>query len=152
MVREMDGLHVSYGGTSLSIPFSLLEIWWLKLQVKSCSEMGIPVLRPPEQWLNQIEFASYSPVYAERLWYMYALHYTSSKSSMEAFWLFISCISFCIMSIWSFSSLMVFCSSSFSCSSRSIYEKNNQGYDIKQFRNYPLWTLCTSKLFHPSLL
>ena len=46
-VRDMVGL--SYGATSLFTTCSVLEIWWLKLQLKSCSEMGVPVLRPPEQ-------------------------------------------------------------------------------------------------------
>ena len=35
-VTEMVGL--SYGGTSLSISCSLLEIWWLKLQLKSVAD------------------------------------------------------------------------------------------------------------------
>ena len=39
---------LSYGATSLFTTCSVLEIWWLKLQIKSCSEMGVPVLRPPE--------------------------------------------------------------------------------------------------------
>ena len=39
---------LSYGATSLFTTCSVLEIWWLKLQLKSCSEMGVPVLRPPE--------------------------------------------------------------------------------------------------------
>ena len=42
---------LSYGATSLFTTCSVLEIWWLKLQLKSCSEMGVPVLRPPEQLL-----------------------------------------------------------------------------------------------------
>ena len=45
-VREMVGLF--YGATSLFTTCSVLEIWWLKLQLKSCSEMGVPVLRLPE--------------------------------------------------------------------------------------------------------
>ena len=45
-VREMVGL--SCGTTSLFTTCSVLEIWWLKLQPKLCSEMGVPVLRPPE--------------------------------------------------------------------------------------------------------
>ena len=39
---------LSYGATSLFTTCGVLEIWWLKLQLKSCSEMGVPVLRPPE--------------------------------------------------------------------------------------------------------
>ena len=39
---------LSYGAMSLFTTCSVLEIWWLKLQLKSCSEMGVPVLRPPE--------------------------------------------------------------------------------------------------------
>ena len=46
MVREI--VHLSSGGTFLSIYCSLLEIWWLKLKLKLCSEIGDPVLRPPE--------------------------------------------------------------------------------------------------------
>jgi hypothetical protein len=45
-VREMVGLL--YGGTFLSTSCCLLEIELVKLQLKSCSEMGVPVLRPPE--------------------------------------------------------------------------------------------------------
>ena len=41
-------VDLSYGATSLFTTCSVLEIWWLKLQLKSCSEMGVPVLRPPE--------------------------------------------------------------------------------------------------------
>ena len=39
---------LSYGANSLFTTCSVLEIWWLKIQLKSCSEMGVPVLRPPE--------------------------------------------------------------------------------------------------------
>ena len=41
-------VSLSYGATSLFTTCSVLEIWWLKLQLKSCSEMGVPVLRLPE--------------------------------------------------------------------------------------------------------
>ena len=43
-VRETVGLAI--GATSLSISCSFLEMWWLKLQLKSWSEMGVLILRP----------------------------------------------------------------------------------------------------------
>ena len=46
-VREI--VDLSSGGTCLSISSSLLEIWWFKLQLKWFSEMGVPILRPPER-------------------------------------------------------------------------------------------------------
>ena len=56
-VREMVGL--SYGATSLFTMCSVLEIWWLKLQLKLCSEMGVPVLRPPEMTFSTQSYAIY---------------------------------------------------------------------------------------------
>ena len=49
-VREI--VDLSYGATFLFTTCSVLEIWWLKLQLKTCSEMGVPVLRPPEYRLT----------------------------------------------------------------------------------------------------
>ena len=54
---------LSYGATSLFTTCIVLEIWWLKLQLKSCSETGVPVLRPPElAFTGQAVSLSWCPI------------------------------------------------------------------------------------------
>ena len=73
-------VSLCYGGISLSISCSLREIWWLKLQLKSCSGMGVLALKSPECWLNVVWLFCDSRILVSRHWlrFLGALAYSAS--------------------------------------------------------------------------